>query len=115
MLTIMSAIVERAPRVLPSPGKKTRKGTGISTTNMIASAREEKRAFLTGDEVQRASLVAFYLPMHTATRLAIPLIERVLAGELDVRIHDVLPLDEAAEAHRLLEGRRTSGKLLLRT
>ena len=43
------------------------------------------------------------------------LMARVQAGELDVRIQDVLPLEEAAEAHRLLEGRRTSGKLLLRT
>lgn len=43
------------------------------------------------------------------------LMERVEDGELDVRIHDVLPLDRAAEAHRLLEGRKTSGKLLLRT
>lgn len=43
------------------------------------------------------------------------LFERVREGRLDVRIHDVLPLDRAADAHRLLEGRKTSGKLLLRT
>ncbi len=29
----------------------------LTNTNMIASAREEKRAFLTGDEAQRASLI----------------------------------------------------------
>ena len=34
-------------------------------------------------------------------------------GELDVAIDRELPLAEAAEAHRLLEGRKTSGKLLL--
>ncbi len=39
---------------------------------------------------------------------------KVGRGELDVRIQAVLPLEEAAEAHRLLEGRATSGKLLLR-
>jgi len=38
----------------------------------------------------------------------------VADGRLAVRIHDVLPLEEAARAHRLLESRGTSGKLLLR-
>ena len=35
------------------------------------------------------------------------------AGTLDVRIHDRFPLSDAAEAHRQLEGRLTTGKLLL--
>jgi NADPH2:quinone reductase len=35
-------------------------------------------------------------------------------GRLRVRVDRTLPLEEAAEAHRLLEGRRTAGKLLLR-
>ncbi len=35
------------------------------------------------------------------------------AGELAIRIFRELPLAEAAESHRLLEGRKTSGKLLL--
>lgn len=34
-------------------------------------------------------------------------------GQLEVRIDRVLPLAEAGEAHRLLEGRQTSGKVLL--
>ena len=34
-------------------------------------------------------------------------------GDLDVTIDRELPLADAAEAHRLLEGRKTSGKLLL--
>ena len=37
------------------------------------------RAKLVPDEVRAARLVAFYLPMHTATRLALPLIDRVRA------------------------------------
>lgn len=37
-----------------------------------------------------------------------------LEGKLEVWIDRVLPLEEAGEAHRLLEGRQTSGKVLLR-
>jgi len=36
------------------------------------------------------------------------------AGKLEVRIDRVLPLAEAAAAHRALEGRETTGKILLR-
>ena len=37
------------------------------------------RVKLPMETVRRADLVAFYLPMHTATRLALPLIDRVRA------------------------------------
>ena len=37
----------------------------------------------------------------------------VKSGELKVSIHDRYPLRDAAEAHRALEGRKTTGKLLL--
>jgi NADPH2:quinone reductase len=37
----------------------------------------------------------------------------VLAGELRLRIDRELPVSEAAEAHRLLEARKTTGKVLL--
>jgi NADPH2:quinone reductase len=42
------------------------------------------------------------------------LLEWMAAGELDVRVGAEYPLAEAAEAHRALEGRRTTGKVLLR-
>lgn len=35
-------------------------------------------------------------------------------GKLQVRIHKIYPLAEAAQAHRDLEGRKTTGKLLLK-
>jgi NADPH2:quinone reductase len=38
----------------------------------------------------------------------------VASGRLSVRIHKVYPLAEAAQAHRDLEARKTTGKLLLR-
>lgn len=42
-------------------------------------ARDLSRDRLSADEVARASLIAFFLPMHTATRLALPVIDRVRA------------------------------------
>jgi NADPH:quinone reductase len=35
------------------------------------------------------------------------------SGKLKVRIDQALPLEEAAEAHRQLEGRKTTGKVIL--
>ena len=37
----------------------------------------------------------------------------IKSGKLTVRIERELPLAQAAEAHRLLEGRKTTGKVLL--
>ena len=37
----------------------------------------------------------------------------ISAGKLDVRVDRTMPLSEAAEAHRALEGRETSGKVVL--
>jgi NADPH2:quinone reductase len=58
------------------------------------------------------------LTHHTATRAE--LLQRagdvlgwVVSGQLRLRISQVLPLREAAEAHRMLEGRKSTGKILL--
>jgi NADPH2:quinone reductase len=58
------------------------------------------------------------LGAYTATRdellaRAADLFEMVLAGTLTVRIGATFPLDHAADAHRALEGRATTGKVLL--
>jgi NADPH2:quinone reductase len=37
----------------------------------------------------------------------------VTSGKLKLSVSQILPLKDAAEAHRLLEGRKTTGKLLL--
>jgi NADPH2:quinone reductase len=55
---------------------------------------------------------------HTATRdeltwRARELFDAVRAGELDVRIGATFPLADAADAHRALESRSTTGKVLL--
>ncbi len=55
---------------------------------------------------------------YTATReelewRASDVLRWIAAGELKLRIHKTYPLAEAAQAHRDLEGRKTTGKLLL--
>jgi radical SAM superfamily enzyme YgiQ (UPF0313 family) len=44
------------------------------------------RQKLPADDVRAADLIAFFLPMHTATRLAIPVIEKVRALNPDARL-----------------------------
>jgi NADPH:quinone reductase len=58
------------------------------------------------------------LGQYTATReellqRAADVFGWIQAGKLKARISHVLPLKDAAEAHRLLEGRKTTGKVLL--
>jgi NADPH2:quinone reductase len=38
----------------------------------------------------------------------------IVRGDLKLRIHKVYSLEEAQQAHRDLEGRKTTGKLLLK-
>jgi NADPH2:quinone reductase len=58
------------------------------------------------------------LAQYTATReelmwRAESLLSWIGQGNLDVRIGGTYPLSDAADAHRDLEGRRTTGKLIL--
>jgi NADPH2:quinone reductase len=55
---------------------------------------------------------------YTATRAELEqrssdILQMIVRGELKLRIHQKYPLAEAQQAHRDLEGRRTTGKLLL--
>ena len=49
----------------------------LAAAGVETIARDLSRDKLDDSEVRHASLVAFYLPMHTATRLAVPIIERI--------------------------------------
>lgn len=60
------------------------------------------------------------LAHYTATREELEwrageVLQMIVAGGLKLRIHKVYSLEQAAEAHRDLEGRKTTGKLLLST
>jgi NADPH2:quinone reductase len=61
----------------------------------------------------RPSIVHFIGERTEYNERAAEVFEMVREGELDVHVHAEYPLSDAAEAHRALEGRRTTGKLLL--
>ena len=61
----------------------------------------------------RPTLVDFIATRAELTWRAEELFAAVGAGTLDVRIWATFPLAEAADAHRALEGRATTGKVLL--
>lgn len=62
----------------------------------------------------RPTLVHYTATREELLRRSAELFSWIEAGELDVRVGAEFPLAEVAEAHRALESRRTTGKVLLR-
>jgi NADPH2:quinone reductase len=63
--------------------------------------------------VQRPTLATYTRTPELLRSRASAVLELVGAGKLDVRVGHRYPLAEAAQAHRDLEARRTTGKLIL--
>ena len=61
----------------------------------------------------RPSLAQYVLTREELLWRAGDVLDRITTGELKLRIEKTFPLSEAAEAHRQLEGRATTGKILL--
>ena len=109
----------RQPFGLASPAAWLR-DAGVDVT-CVDLTRER----LSNDVVSRAGLVAWYLPMHTATRLALPIIQRVRDSERE-KIHDAYK-DRVGEliqqlvhhaghlqaAPQVVEAGRTDGEMVL--
>jgi NADPH2:quinone reductase len=64
--------------------------------------------------ITRPSLFAHIAERAELEQRAAEVFGWIRAGKLRLRIDRVLPLEQAAEAHRALEGRETTGKVLLR-
>jgi len=64
--------------------------------------------------ITRPSLFHYVATREELARRAGDVLGWVASGELSVKVDSSLSLSEAAEAHRRLEGRETSGKVLLR-
>lgn len=71
ILLISTYELGRQPFGLASPAAWLRRA------HFDVECADLSRARLTDDQIRRSSLVAFHLPMHTATRLAVPVIGRV--------------------------------------
>lgn len=63
----------------------------------------------------RPTLAHYIATREELLQRAGDLFEWIGRGELDVRIGAEFPLSQVAEAHQALEGRKTTGKVLLRT
>jgi len=61
----------------------------------------------------RPSLGHYIASRDELTWRAGEVFDLVAKGSLKVRVQETYPLDRAADAHRVLEGRKTTGKLLI--
>lgn len=64
--------------------------------------------------ITRPTLVHYTVTREELEWRANDVLQWIARGELKLRIHKVYPLAEAEQAHRDLEGRKTTGKLLLK-
>ena len=63
--------------------------------------------------VTRPTLVNYISTREELEQRSGDVMRMIVAGDLKLRIHHTYPLAEAPQAHRDLEGRKTTGKLLL--
>ena len=64
--------------------------------------------------ITRPTLAHYTITREELEWRANDVLQSIGRGDLKLRIHKVYPLAEAAQAHRDLEGRKTTGKLLLK-
>lgn len=63
--------------------------------------------------ITRPKLMDYIATREELEQRANEILQMIVGGELKLRIHKKYPLAEAEQAHRDLEGRKTTGKLLL--
>ena len=93
-----------------------RKGTVVSFGNASGAVEPVRLTSLTAKNVRvcRPSMLNYFVtPEEKAGYMAAPW-KVVTEGQLRVPVHKVYPLADVAQAHLDLEGRKTTGKLLLK-
>ena len=63
--------------------------------------------------ITRPSLAHYIAGREELEQRSSEVMRMIIAGDLKLRIHGTYPLEKAQQAHRDLEGRKTTGKLLL--
>jgi NADPH2:quinone reductase len=63
--------------------------------------------------ITRPSLQHYVATREELEQLSHDVLQMIVRGDLKLRIHKTYPLEEAQQAHRDLDGRKTTGKLLL--
>ncbi|EXJ84366.1 NADPH2:quinone reductase [Capronia epimyces CBS 606.96] len=64
--------------------------------------------------IMRSTLMNYIVTREELEDYATSVLDLIKVGKLNIRIHKTYPLKDAVEAHNDLEGRRTTGKLLLK-
>lgn len=92
-----------------------RKGSLVSFGNASGAVPPVTIARLSAKNARlmRPTLFGYVATREEFEHYVKELFDFVLKDKLDVRVHEVYPLSEVARAHQDLEGRKTTGKLLL--
>ena len=92
-----------------------RKGSLISFGNASGAVPPVAIARLSAKNARlmRPTLFGYLVTREEFEHYVNELFDFVLKDKLDVRIHEVYPLSQVARAHEDLQGRKTTGKLLL--
>lgn len=99
-----------------SLGAVARKGSMISFGNASGAVAPFVLARLSARNVRlmRPTLFQFVATREEMVRYTKQLVEVLEQGELDVKVHKTYDLKDVVQAHLDLEGRKTTGKLLLK-
>ncbi|KAL2070547.1 hypothetical protein VTL71DRAFT_13573 [Oculimacula yallundae] len=93
-----------------------RKGTVVSYGNSSGAVPPIAISKLSGKNIKviRPTLFNYIYTREEFERYTAELFDFIIKDKLNVRVHETYPLAEIARAHTDLEGRKTTGKLLLK-
>jgi len=107
--SVGKATFEKSMRCLTPRGMLVQFGQSSGVVAPVSTMELARGSFF----LTRPMLRDYTATREEFVRRATEVFEMVRSGRLEVRVMKDIPLSQAAEAHRLLEARQTTGKLLL--